>query len=259
MHPGSLPSLSNLPLRRDDRPFSAWGLYGDDDQLGALIRLAEELVKEVARDEIQSGPSSGRQPFHKDVLHKAPRIVNDDDNVNGIHAWSKKGIVGRGVLLDFHNWRLCNNIAYEPFKTRLTSLSQLKALLRTGYIAALNKMSKDQAEAYASVVSPTLSGVEQSEEMLEWIWNHFSAVDTDAFSAGDQPSFECWQSQREWHLHEILLSGWGLPTGELLDLENLSKHCKAVNRWSFFVSSEVCNVPGGVARYTSFTFLKRRR
>ena len=55
MHQGSLPSLSDLPLRKDDPPFSAWGLYGDDDQLGALNRLTDELVKEVARAEIQSG------------------------------------------------------------------------------------------------------------------------------------------------------------------------------------------------------------
>ena len=40
-----------------------------------------------------------------------------------------------------------------------------------------------------------------------------------------------------------------MPIGELFDLEKLSEHCKKVNRWSFFMSSEVCNVPGGVARY----------
>lgn len=66
-------------------------------------------------------------------------------------------------------------------------------------------------------------------------------------------------SQREWHLHEILLSGWGLPIGELFDLEKLSEHCKEVDRWSFFVSSEVCNVPGGVARYISFIRISGRR
>lgn len=55
MHQGSLPSFFDLPLRRGDPPFSAWGLYGDDDQLGAVNRLTDELVKEAARDEIQSG------------------------------------------------------------------------------------------------------------------------------------------------------------------------------------------------------------
>ena len=33
----------------------------------------------------------------------------------------------------------------------------------------------------------TFGGVEQSEEMLRWIWENFSAV------SGDQPSFECWR------------------------------------------------------------------
>ena len=55
MHQGSLPSFFDLPLRRGDSSFSAWGLYGDDDQLGAVNRLTDELVKEAARDEIQSG------------------------------------------------------------------------------------------------------------------------------------------------------------------------------------------------------------
>ena len=53
--PRSLPRFSDLPLRRDDPPYSAWGLYGEDDQLGALNRLPDELVRKNAREEIQSG------------------------------------------------------------------------------------------------------------------------------------------------------------------------------------------------------------
>ena len=109
-------------------------------------------------------------------------------------------------------------------------------------MATFNETPKAKIEKLAAVVPPLLSGVEQSEEILEWIWNHFSAV------AGDQPSFECWPTQKDWLLHEILLSGWGCPIGELFDLEKLAEHCKIPSRWSFFVSSEVCNVPGGVAR-----------
>lgn len=56
-------------------------------------------------------------------------------------------------------------------------------------------------------------------------------------------------TQKDWALHEVLLSGWGMPIGELFDLEELASHCKRLNRWSFFVTSEVCNVPGGVARF----------
>ena len=52
-------------------------------------------------------------------------------------------------------------------------------------------------------------------------------------------------------LHEVLLGGWGCPIGELFDLERLAAECRARGHWSFFVSSEPCNVPGGVARYVS--------
>jgi hypothetical protein len=69
-------------------------------------------------------------------------------------------------------------------------------------------------------------------------------------------------TQKDYALHEVLLGGWGCPIGELFDLEKLADQCKIAKRWSFFVTSEVCNVshetigtesadlvqvPGGVA------------
>ncbi|KAF2203401.1 hypothetical protein GQ43DRAFT_454467 [Delitschia confertaspora ATCC 74209] len=247
-------------------------------------------------DAQSSIPFFNRQAFHKHVYAKPPRCVNDDvwtfntqsssqwdgfrhfgyqkekqfyngitmedihgeesSNVNGIGAWSEKGIVGRGVLVDYHAWRTANNIPYSPFETDSIPLSHLKAtlasqgtelkfgdilIIRSGYMAAYNTLFNDQLSALAAVNPPHFGGVEQSEEMLEWIWENFAAV------AGDQPSFECWPGKGEWLLHEVLLAGWGCPIGELFDLERLSVVCKEKGRWSFFVSSEVCNVPGGVA------------
>lgn len=52
----------------------------------------------------------------------------------------------------------------------------------------------------------------------------------------------------ELSLHEVMLAGWGMPIGELFDLEELARECKEQKRWSFFLTSEVCNVKGGVAR-----------
>jgi hypothetical protein len=43
-------------------------------------------------------------------------------------------------------------------------------------------------------------------------------------------------------LHEVLLAGWGCPIGELFDLEALAEECQKQSRWSFFLTSEVCNV-----------------
>ncbi|KAF1812964.1 hypothetical protein P152DRAFT_458138 [Eremomyces bilateralis CBS 781.70] len=306
-----IPKFSELPLRKGDPFWSAWGLYGSNDQLGTLNRLTDEVVREASK-EIQTGtrvsmnwpldaqsevPFFGRQAFHKDVYQKGTRIVNDDtwsfntqsssqwdglrhfgyqkeekfyngvtmddihgehkSDVLGIHAWAEKGIVGRGVLLDFHSWRLENNVEYNPFERGNITLDQLKKvaeaqgveikfgdilIIRSGYMASYNKLSTDEVKQLAARPSPpTFSGVQQSEEVLEWIWNHFSAV------AGDQPSFECWPTQKDYAMHEVLLGGWGCPIGELFDLEALAEQCKKLNRYSFFVTSEVCNVPGGVA------------
>jgi hypothetical protein len=45
----------------------------------------------------------------------------------------------------------------------------------------------------------------------------------------------------------MLLAGWGTPIGELFDLEGLSKICKELNRYSFFVSSAPLVYTGAVA------------
>ena len=50
-----LPKFSDLPLRKNDPPHSAWGLYGLNDELGTLNRLTDELVAKVASQEIRSG------------------------------------------------------------------------------------------------------------------------------------------------------------------------------------------------------------
>lgn len=54
-------------------------------------------------------------------------------------------------------------------------------------------------------------------------------------------------SKKEFLLHEVLLSGWGCPIGEMFDLEGLAEECRKRGRWSFFFCSEPMNVKGGVA------------
>lgn len=117
---------------------------------------------------------------------------------------AEHGIVGRGILLDVASWRATQNppIAYDPFSTTPIPLSHLLAtassqgtsikfgdilIVRSGYLAAQNGLSAEGLSKAKDVLPPSLGGVEQSEEVLKWIWEHFGAV------AGDQPSFECWR------------------------------------------------------------------
>ncbi|KAK3673038.1 hypothetical protein LTR78_007149 [Recurvomyces mirabilis] len=180
----------------------------------------------------------------------------EKSNVNGIGAWSKAGIVGRGVLLDYHSWRVKEGRGHDAFATASISVEDLKAvaksqgteikfgdilLVRSGYMDAYNRLSRSEIETLRAKQPLTFTGVEQSEEMMEFLWTNFSAA------GGDHPSWEAWPTQKEYALHEVMLGGWGMPIGELFDLETVAEHCKSLGRWSFFMSSEPCNVPGGVA------------
>lgn len=55
LNENGIPSYDSLPLRKGDPHHSAWGLYGDDDQLGTLNRLTDERVAAAAKSEIQKG------------------------------------------------------------------------------------------------------------------------------------------------------------------------------------------------------------
>jgi hypothetical protein len=52
---------------------------------------------------------------------------------------------------------------------------------------AYNQKTRPELEELSKVTPPGFAGVEQSEEMLQWIWENFAAV------AGDHPSFERWR------------------------------------------------------------------
>ena len=177
-------------------------------------------------------------------------------NNNGIGAWAEQGIVGRGILLDYHEWRLKNGIQHNAFETGSIPAATLKQIakdqgveikfgdiliLRSGYLDAYNKLSKDEIEVMRGKQPLTFTGVEQSDEMMEFMWSNFSAC------AADHPSWEAWPTQKDYALHEVMLAGWGMPIGELFDLEKLAAHCKSTGRYSFFVVSKPVYVPGGVA------------
>lgn len=89
-----IPPFAALPLRKEDPYLSAWGLYGPHDDLGTLNRLTPSRVLAAAQ-EIQTGvristdsPLNlhtrsqaayfGRALFHQEMIHKAPRTINDD-------------------------------------------------------------------------------------------------------------------------------------------------------------------------------------
>ncbi|KZV72854.1 hypothetical protein PENSPDRAFT_649442 [Peniophora sp. CONT] len=178
----------------------------------------------------------------------------------GIHNWAQHGICGRGVLLDmvrFYEAKHDGKLPYEPCTGGVISTADLQAcaqaqgvefrmgdilLVRMGYLGAYKRASINEREELCAR-SANYVGVDASDDMKRFLWNtHFSAVACDA------PSFEEWPPAEDARpLHESLLPLWGMPVGELFDLDTLSEVCAKTSRWTFFVASWPLNVLGGVA------------
>ncbi|KAJ4184046.1 hypothetical protein NW767_013389 [Fusarium falciforme] len=186
-------------------------------------------------------------------------ILDRSNGRIGIQHWAREGITGRGVLIDYASWAEKKGIKYTTFSLHAIKLTDILEIakecnitfqrgdilfVRTGVIKEWEQdMDVEAKKAYASSTNPQHAGVEGTLGVLKWVWNTgFAAV------AGDAISWEVYPPPPGTILmHEYMLAGWGMPIGELFDLERLAETCKELNRWTFFVSSSPFNMQGGIS------------
>lgn len=160
---------------------------------------------------------------------------------------------GRGILIDYWAHR---QKSYSPLSTHSISVTAIREiaasknitfrpgdilLIRSGFVDHYNTLPQPERDALKDIPPReyTLVGCEQSEEMLTFLHDeYFAAV------VGDTPAFESWPSSQSWHLHHTLLPKWGIPMGEMWDLERLAEVCERLGRWEFLVTSAPSNMPG---------------
>ncbi|KAF4615241.1 hypothetical protein D9613_002630 [Agrocybe pediades] len=196
----------------------------------------------------------------EDVLDESQGYVGkynalDKPMRNGIHKFQGK-IVGRGVLLDYYSYAQTQGKPYAPSESVAITAQDLEdcakaqglqfeqgdiLFVRTGYIHWFESATEEERENGLQLAKGYV-GVRPTMEEVEWLWNHhFAAV------ASDCPSFEALPTTEKWSLHDYLLPLWGTPIGEFFDLEKLSKTCKELGRYSFFLTSSPLNVVNGIA------------
>ena len=161
----------------------------------------------------------------------------------GMQHWARRGIAGRGVLLDMP--------AADPFDGSGLTPADLRAAadaegveLRSGDILLVRTR---WAEAYLGAYEPrsetTWRGLTAGEDTAEFLWDHgISIIGTDNPAVENSPG-----SPEAGSLHRRLLPALGMPMMELLDLERLARRCRADGRWSFLVVSVPLNVQGAVS------------
>ena len=174
---------------------------------------------------------------------------------------SRKSIAGRGVLLDYRSWAKKLGIAYNAFTTHRITKSDLVQfaleqqtdfkvgdilLIRTGWTEDYLQYDDQGKQELARRPNRDFVGAENSVEMAQWHWEMgFAAV------AGDTNAYEAWPpdpaSDLKHALHEVFLAGWGMPIGEVWNLERLAEECQRLTKWSFFLTSQPLVIQGGVA------------
>jgi kynurenine formamidase len=202
-----------------------------------------------------------------------------DENIDvglpalGIQMVAERGIVGRGVLLDVERYRVeTGRPLTGPGNSMITpdDLDKTAAhhdvglqsgdilLVRTGWAGGfLGLSSGDRADqSFGAVPSP---GLEQSESMLAWLWDHHIAL-----VAADNVAVEAYPVKPDSGLldpteappatgathngmmHRPWIALLGLFLGELWQLDPLAQDCADDRRYEFLLSAKPLNLVGGV-------------
>ncbi|MDO8213171.1 cyclase family protein [Conexibacter sp. CPCC 206217] len=161
---------------------------------------------------------------------------------NSIDAWATKGIVGRGIVLDMAQ-QLGMGPGGEPrvgtrvpitvadlesarARTGLTFQPGDVMLLHTGFVDWWSALGRDDRRAYVADVRN--AGLEQSEEMAEYLWDlHISMVVVDNIAIEAWPPDQSEAAYPFGFLHTVLIGELGLALGELWNLGPLAADCRA--------------------------------
>lgn len=305
----NLPSYKDLPVKAGAPADSAWGLFGDDDQLGTLNLLTQERVAAAARlvrkgavfplnlridepnpplfgrgavrEHMTAGPvsrddyldnfwpqASSQWDSMRHILHpvhgfyngvKAEQVVEGGGRL-GIENMARRGIAGRGVLLDIGRYMVSQGAPLDYATDTAISVDTLEGcakaqgvsvqtgdilLLRTGWLGwYMTEATPEQRTYMAGDAATQLKapGIEHTEAMAEYLWDlHIAAI------AADNPSVEAWPPERPGgFLHFRLIPLFGMPIGELWWLDGLAGDCAADGIYEFFFTSAPLNVRGGV-------------
>src|SRR5262249_29131724 len=248
MLPARIPTYREL-LARTDAPGTAWGLFGEDDELGTLNLLTPERAKESAAlvrtgevfslnwDVALPDPSPFRRPpvrhqtgagglgrvdwldgFYlqgssqwdglRHIAHprhgfynrvSARQVDDPASGALGMHVFARRGIVGRGVLLDVAAHATTSGRPFrpdEPFRISTDLLDEVSAAegitIRSGDVLRIRNgwtgwyATLSQSERAAIGPATPQAGLEPVERTAEWLWdNHVAAV------AADNLALEC--------------------------------------------------------------------
>ena len=180
----------------------------------------------------------------------------------GIDRLARKGVVGRGVLVDWAGWRASQGRPVDATKRTPITTADLDAtlawqktalvqgdivVLRTGWLRWYLELDDARRRATGGTLHNEEGGIDTpglapGVEMAQWLWDHRVAA-----VAADNPALEVLKVRRdEGFLHRRIMPLLGMPIGEFWYLEELANACRDRGRYDFFLTSAPVNLPRGV-------------
>ena len=175
-----------------------------------------------------------------------------------IDVWARRGIAGRGVVLDLDSVLGGAGEGFDPRSTRAITVDELEEareragvrwrpgdimLLYTGYLDWYRRQSPTVRAEVATADPHRSVGLAHGEDMIRYLWNaHVAAI------AADNPALEAWpvQDGEFGSLHRCLIGRFGLAIGEFFDLGELTAACRRDGRSEVFFTAAPLHIPGGV-------------
>jgi kynurenine formamidase len=179
----------------------------------------------------------------------------------GIDAWARRGVVGRGVLVDVAGHLAAAGSPLAPqerFPIGPALLETVLAaqqtepragdilLLRTGWLGWYRGVPRAERDAMAERLDAdrsqiALPGLDPRRDTAAWLWDHRIAA-----LAADNPTVETlpYRPEEGW-AHIRLIPLLGLPIGELWVLDELAAACRRAARFTFMLTAAPLNLPGG--------------
>ena len=215
---------------------------------------------------------------HRHSAHGFYGKVSDDavgsgSPALGIQHVARKGIVGRGVLLDVQKYLADAGRPLDLRTAQAITPADLDGaaraqgvtfargdvlLLHTGWAEHfLNDL--DSEERARLIKERTFCGLEQSHEMLAWLWDHhFSVVASDTVAVEVMPSVpdSPFVENVGRMMHPDLIALLGVCLGELWKLEELARDCAGDGVYEFMVVAKALNLVGGVGSPANALALK---
>jgi kynurenine formamidase len=196
----------------------------------------------------------GHVAYSPDVYFGGRTREQIDGGANGIQHASRRGIAGRGVVVDMEA------VIDDPFaaipitaadiRERLEASNTMVGvgdvlIVNTGYLRKYDALSAEGKTQF-SRMPVVCAGLERSEEILRYVWD--SGV---AALVSDNPALEVWpgstdpDADRWQYLHRSLIGALGIHLGEFWWLADLVDACRADGRYEAFLTSAPLHITGG--------------